>query len=273
LRDARESGFLDGMSELMDVIESALDAAGPILMRHYGALERIEKKGSIDLVTVADRESEAAIKQIVGARFPSHEVLAEESGAEYAGKEAGYRWVIDPLDGTTNFAHSFPVFSISIAVEHQGQVVAAGVENPYYRERFLAERGSGACLNRQPIRVSSTSALSESLLVSGFPYDRRQNIDRYLAFWREFTMRVHGILRLGSAAMDLCSVACGRLDGFWEEKLHPWDTAAGWLIVEEAGGRVTDFRGGSFSPYGKEILATNTRIHDECLEVLQSQYL
>lgn len=255
--------------ELMTVINRALDEAGAVLMKHYGTLERIEKKNSsINLVTVADREGEERIKAVIAEAFPFHEILAEESGADYTGKLSGWRWIVDPLDGTTNFAHSFPLFSISIAVEHAGEVVAAGVDCPFYRERFLAQKGEGATLNGRPIRVSRTASVSESLLVTGFPYDRRERVDHYLAAWRHVLMRAHGILRLGSAALDLCFVAAGRIDGFWEEKLSPWDMAAGWLILEEAGGRVTDHAGGPFSPYGQSILATNGAIHDECVRLL-----
>lgn len=257
----------------IDAIKGALDESGPILMKHYGALERIERKGTstIDLVTVADRESEAAIKRVLGDLYPNHQILAEESGADYDGKEVDYRWIIDPLDGTTNFSHSFPMFSISIAVEHKGEIVAAGVENPFYKERFLAEKGAGAFLNGTSIHVSKVGALEQSLMVTGFPYDRQKRVDHYLGIMGDFLQRVHGVLRLGSAALDLCSVACGRLEGFWEEKLSPWDTAAGFLLVEEAGGRVTNFKGGRFSPYGPELLATNGAIHEESLEVLKSR--
>lgn len=258
------------MPDLMQVLETALTEASEALMRHYGKLEGIENKGSaIDFVTVADRESEARIKQIIQSAFPWHQILAEESGEDYGGRTAEYRWIIDPLDGTTNFAHSFPLFSVSIAVESDGAIVAAGVENPFYRERFLAEKDGGATLNGKRIKVSSVPRLSESLLVTGFPYDRRERLQHYLGYWGDFLNRAHGILRLGSAALDLCCIACGRLEGFWEEKLHAWDTAAGWLIVEEAGGRVSNFEGGRFSPYGASLLATNSAIHDECLEVLR----
>lgn len=257
------------MNDLLPTLERALDEAGAILMRHYGALVAIEEKRSdIDLVTVADRESEARIKQIVTGAFPSHAILGEETGGDGARVAEGYRWLIDPLDGTTNFSHGFPQFAVSIAVEHRGQMVAAGVFNPYYGERYLAERGAGATLGGKRLGVSSTASLSKSLLVTGFPYDRRERIDHYLARWRAFLLQVHGVLRLGSAALDLCAVAAGRLDGFWEEHLGPWDTAAGWLIVEEAGGKVTDHRGGAFSPFGKETLATNGKIHEACLAVL-----
>ncbi|MBX7245816.1 MAG: inositol monophosphatase [Candidatus Sumerlaeaceae bacterium] len=260
------------MPEITTVLHQCLDEAGEILMKHYGKIESVDKKSDIDLVTIADRESEARIKAIITAAFPTHQILAEETGEDYTGKSDTYRWIIDPVDGTTNFAHSFPQFSVSIAVEHKGEIVAGGVLNPYYKERFFAERGSGATLNGAPICVSKVPQLSESLLVTGFPYDRSSRVDHYLSIVGDFMKRAHGILRLGSAALDLCAVACGRLEGFWEEKLHPWDTAAGWLIVEEAGGRVTNFTGGPFSPYAYQTLATNGRIHDDCLQVLAGRF-
>ena len=253
------------MSRLISTLGQALEDAGRVLMSHYGRLEKIEKKGDIDLVTAADRASEDCIKSVILRDYPDHAILAEEGG-EIPGSE--YQWVIDPLDGTTNFAHGFPLFSISIAVLLNGQPVAAGVLNPYYAECFLAEQGCGATLNGKPIHVSENCLLSESLIVSGFPYDRRERIDHYLAGWKTMLQRAQGVLRLGSAALDLCSVACGRLDAFWEEKLKSWDTAAGWLIVQEAGGRVTDFRNQPFAAGGPHILASNGLIHDECIETL-----
>lgn len=256
------------MKDIITVLETALDAAGDILMHHYGSLERVENKSEVDLVTVADRESEARIKQIIRDAFPDHGILAEESGEDYSGRRQDYRWIVDPLDGTTNFAHSFPLFSVSIGVECAGTLVAGGVLSPFYREKFLAERKCGATLNGRQIHVSKAHNLSNSLLVSGFPYDRRERMDYYLQYWKDLMQHVHGILRLGSAALDLCAVAAGRLDGFWEEKLHAWDTAAGTLIVEEAGGQVTDFKGAPYSPCDKQILATNGLIHSECLQVI-----
>ncbi|HEU4533495.1 MAG TPA: inositol monophosphatase family protein [Polyangiaceae bacterium] len=253
------------MAEIEAVLKATLDAAGAVLMRHYGAVDRVDEKGAIDLVTQADRESEAAVKALIREHFPDHAIVAEESGAEGAGS---VRWIIDPLDGTTNFAHSFPVFAVSIAVEVDGRAVAAGVENPFARERFLAFAGRGATLNGRGIRPSAAGSLARSLVASGFPYDRRERPDHYLAYWKAFLNQCHGVLRLGSAALDLCSVACGRLDAFWEERLQPWDTAAGALIVAEAGGRVTSYEGGSFRPGGPSVLASNGLVHDECVALL-----
>jgi myo-inositol-1(or 4)-monophosphatase len=253
---------------LIPVLQQCLDDAGAVLMKHYGRLESYNEKSNIDLVTAADVESEGVIKRIIGSAFPSHQILAEESGEDFGGKDADYRWIVDPLDGTTNFAHSCPIFSISIAVEKAGAVVAAGVRNPHTNETFLAEAGSGTTLNGSKINVSKTEKLSHSLMVTGFPYDRRKRLDHYLGICGKFLMHSHGLLRLGSAAMDLAFVAAGRLDGFWEENLNPWDTAAGWLLVEEAGGRVTNFGGAAYSPYNKAILATNGAIHQQCVDLI-----
>jgi myo-inositol-1(or 4)-monophosphatase len=257
------------MKALMPVLERALDEAGEILIRHRGALTSVEhKRSDIDLVTIADRESEACVRAIIAGCFPGHAILGEEDGGDRTPVADGYRWIVDPLDGTTNYAHGFPLFAVSIGVELRGQMVAAGVFNPFHRERYLAERGAGATLNGKKIKVSAAEQLSTSLLVTGFPYDRRERLEHYLAYWRAFLMRSQGVLRLGSAALDLCSVAAGRLDGFWEEHLGPWDSAAGWLMIEEAGGRITDHRGGPFSPFGSELLATNGKIHDACLALI-----
>ncbi|HEU4412597.1 MAG TPA: inositol monophosphatase family protein [Polyangiaceae bacterium] len=253
------------MAEIEPVLYAALDAAGAVLMRHYGAVDRVDEKGALDLVTQADRESEAAIKALLRGHFPDHAIVAEESGAEGEGR---VRWVVDPLDGTTNFAHSFPVFAVSIAVECDGRTVAAGVENPFSRERFLAFEGRGATLNGRRIRPSTEGALARALVASGFPYDRRERIDHYLAYWKAFLCRCHGVVRLGSAALDLCSVACGRLDAFWEEGLKPWDTAAGALIVAEAGGRVSGYGGGPYRPGDPSVLASNGLVHDACVALL-----
>jgi myo-inositol-1(or 4)-monophosphatase len=254
------------MHELLPILQEALQTAGGVLMKHYGALEKIERKGEIDLVTAADRESEAAIQKIIHGAFPAHGILAEESGRIAEGE---YMWIIDPLDGTTNFAHGFPLFSVSIGVLCGREPVVAGVYNPFYREQFLAERGAGAFLNGEPIHVSKVQTLRDSLMVTGFPYDRRERLDHYLAGWAGFLNRAQGVLRLGSAALDLCSIACGRLEGFWEEKLNAWDTSAGWLIVEEAGGKVTNFAGEPFDPFGPTLLATNGSVHEECVGVIR----
>jgi myo-inositol-1(or 4)-monophosphatase len=256
------------MIDIMKVLNTALDEGGAVLARHFGRLEQIDRKSETDLVTVADRESEAAIKRVIHDAFPTHQILGEESGEDYAGRTGDYRWIIDPLDGTTNYAHSMPMFAVSIGVERRGEIVAGGVLNPVSGERYLAEQGSGARLNGKPLRVSQVATLRDSLLVTGFPYDRRLRLAHYMDLFGRFLNAAQSVLRLGSASLDLCAVASGRLEGFWEEKLHAWDVAAGWLIVQEAGGRITDFAGRAATVYGVELLATNGLIHDECVKVL-----
>jgi myo-inositol-1(or 4)-monophosphatase len=256
------------MKDIMQVLNTALDEGGAVLANHFGRLDHIDRKSETDLVTVADRESEAAIKRVIHGTFPHHQILGEESGEDFTGRTAEYRWIVDPLDGTTNYAHGLPIFAVSIGVEHNGEIVAGGIFNPASGERFLGERGSGATLNGKPLRVSKVTALRDALLVTGFPYDRRLRLDHYMATFGRFLNRAQSVVRLGSASLDLCALAAGRLEGFWEEKLHAWDVAAGWLIVEEAGGRITDFAGKPASIYGIEILATNGLIHEECLQVL-----
>jgi myo-inositol-1(or 4)-monophosphatase len=253
----------------MDAFESAARLAaaraGVIVRERWHRQGPVEAKSTpIDLVTEVDRACEAAILEILTARFPSHSYLAEESGGRGDGE---HRWLIDPLDGTTNFAHGYPQVSISIALTRAGQTLLGVVYDPLREEWFVARRGDGAFVNERPLRVSASDRLATSLLASGFPYDRREHADFYLSFFKAFMLRAQGIRRAGSAALDLCWVAAGRVDGFWEWKLKPWDTAAGALIVEEAGGRVTDFRGGPFDPCADQTLASNGRIHEEMLEV------
>lgn len=252
----------------LHVVETALTRAKAVLLSHFGRIDHVERKGSdIDLVTVADKESERAILDVLAELAPDVAVLSEETPGSRAPAE-GLRFVVDPLDGTTNFSHGFPLFSVTVSLEEDGVPVVGGIDAPVLGERFLAVRGRGATRNGAPLRVSRAERLADALLVTGFPYDRRAHLDRYLHPWKGFLARAQGVLRLGSAALDLASVACGRLDGFWEEKLAPWDTSAGALLVREAGGRVTDFGGADFSPYAPSVLATNGAIHAECLEVL-----
>ncbi len=248
------------MSDIEDAALSAARAAGRI---HLKRLRRInvELKASnpIDLVTEADREAEGAISAILRRRFPTHSILAEEGAAETC--PAPHRWIVDPLDGTTNFAHGYPQFCVSIAYEEHGRVLIAVVYDALKKEMFSAARGKGARLNGKPIRVSRTAALSSSLLGTGFPYDRRSRPRFYLTFWEAFLLRCQGIRRTGSAALDLANVACGRIDGFWEFGLKPWDVAAGALLVREAGGRVTNMDGSPLDLAGGEIVASNGRFH------------
>lgn len=239
---------------------------GGVLMSHYGKISRIDKKGAIDLVTEADTKSERVIIETIRKVFTGHEILAEESGLSTGDEDQ--QWIIDPLDGTTNFAHQIGFFSISIAFSLKGEIVFGLVLNPMTRELFTAVRGKGASLNGRQIRVSSSKELSESFLVTGFPYNLRDYFDPLLMRFSRCLKAAQGVRRLGSAAIDLCFVACGRFDGFWEQNLKPWDTAAGVLIAREAGAMVTDFSNKPFTIYKKEIIATNGRIHKEMLSLL-----
>jgi myo-inositol-1(or 4)-monophosphatase len=232
--------------------------AGAILRAGWGQDHQPEFKGAIDLVTDFDRRSEEFLVGEIRRRFPAHAVLTEESGA-HAG--SGVRWILDPLDGTTNFAHNYPFFAVSVAAEAEGRVEAGCVYDPVRDELFAAQRGGGAALNGRPIRVSSIPELGRALLVTGFPYDVRQHPERVLPLFTAFLTEAQAIRRDGSAALNLCYLACGRFDGFWEAALAPWDMAAGALIVEEAGGTVTDYVGGPFRLEGREILASNGLIH------------
>jgi len=246
--------------------------AGALLMEYFHQHLKIEYKGDADLVTAADRASEKLIRERITQQWPSHDVLGEEQGLNDQGSD--YRWYVDPLDGTTNFAHGFPVFCVSMALEHRfaepqspgraGERVAAVIYDPTRDELFSAEKGSGAHLNGKPIHVSQIATLKESLLGTGFPsHKRHKNPNIY--FYHQITLRSHGVRRAGSAALDLCNVASGRLDGFWEFNLNPWDTAAGVLIIEEAGGKVTRFDGSPFAIDSRETVASNGLIHDALL--------
>jgi myo-inositol-1(or 4)-monophosphatase len=241
--------------------------AGALLRDRLGTRIDIGHKGSINLVTDVDLASEKLIRKAISTYYPRHEILAEEGGLSESNSE--YRWIVDPLDGTTNYAHGYPVFCVSIALEHQGEVVVGVVYDPMREELFAAERGGGAALNNRPIRVSKIEDLTQSILSTGFPYDIKTSKLTNLDHWANFAMNAQALRRDGAAALDLCYVACGRYDGFWELNLSPWDTAAGALIVAEAGGRVTDFGGGGFSNYKPEVVASNGLIHDRMIEVLK----
>lgn len=241
--------------------------AGEIQRERYGGELSVEYKGTIDLVTEVDRACEEAILQILRSRFPDHDVLAEESGSDRRGSR--YVWFVDPLDGTTNYAHAYPFFASSIALARDGELIAAAVYAPMRDELFTAERGQGARLNGAPLRTSSESRLIASLLVTGFPYDVHEHPEERLALFNHLVPRAQGIRRSGSAALDLCYVAAGRLDGFWEERLNPWDVLAGALLVEEAGGRVTRFDGSSLALRADQVVATNGPLHEAMLEELR----
>lgn len=243
-------------------------AAGQILLEKYGRIEKVTKKGDINLVTEADLASEALIIERIKTHHPRHAVLAEESGETVVvGGDKRWKWIIDPLDGTTNFAHSYPCFCVTLALEHDGEIVIGVTYDPTRNELFTAEKGQGASLNFKPIHVSTTPRLGDSLVVTGFPYDfkSREDFARHLT---EFLLGSRGVRRDGSAAIDMAYVACGRFDGFWEEGLSPWDVAAGYLMIREAGGRVTDYDGKEYSIYKPPIVASNGLIHEEMLTIL-----
>lgn len=253
----------------MTYLETAIDlcrAAGDILNYYADREKLVEFKGHANLVTIADKKSEELIIGGILNRYPSHSILAEESGTTQSG--ASVKWIIDPLDGTTNFAHGYPFYCVSIAVEEEGEVVCGAVYDPVRDEMFSAARGAGAYCNGERLRVSEVTRVSEALLITGFPYNFRERLETVMSQFGKFLVASQAVRRGGSAALDLCYVAGGRLDGFWELYLQPWDTAAGCVILEEAGGRVTDFKGSPFSIYMKEILASNGIIHDEMRAVL-----
>jgi myo-inositol-1(or 4)-monophosphatase len=231
--------------------------------------KQVELKGRANLVTVADKESEALIIRRIRERYPNHAILAEESGASGAGAADGGKWIIDPLDGTTNFAHQYPFFSVSIGFEQRGEVVCGAVYDPCRDEMFCGARGEGAFVNGGRLRVSDVERLASALLLTGFPYTVREKIHVAMSQFQAFMIESQALRRGGSAALDLCYTAQGRCDGFWEMELHPWDTAAGLVILEEAGGQVTDFSGRNFSVYANQILASNGRIHEEMIAVLR----
>jgi myo-inositol-1(or 4)-monophosphatase len=255
------------VQDLERVARDAATCAGAMLRARHGGVQQVAFKSEVDLVTAVDREAEALIVEAIRRAFPSHGIVAEES-TPAGSSRSGYCWYVDPIDGTTNFAHGFPHFAVSIAVEHDGEPLAAVVYDPMREELFTARRGEGARLNGRRIAVSSAPTLATALLATGFPYDRRQGAAFYLAFVEAALRRSRDVRRAGSAALDLCWVGCGRLDGFWEWKLQPWDTAAGRLVVDEAGGRVTTFSGAVHRLDGPETAASNGAIHDELLALL-----
>src|SRR5277367_3407212 len=244
--------FLPAMTEIAR-------EAGALLMEYFRQRVKVEYKGEADLVTVADRKSEALIRERISQHWPTHDILGEEGGLQDTG--SNYRWYVDPLDGTTNFAHGFPVFCVSMGLDYKGNRIAGVIYDPTRDELFAAEQGSGAYLNQQRIHVSKTASLAECLVATGFPSHKRHK-NPNIFFYHQITLHTHGVRRAGSAALDLCYVAAGRYDGFWEFNLNPWDTAAGVLIVEEAGGLVTRFNGEPFEINSRETLASNGIVHE-----------
>jgi myo-inositol-1(or 4)-monophosphatase len=253
---------------LRDAAVAMAREAGGIVRSGWGTIHAPERKGVIDLVTEFDRRSEQCLLDRIHARFPGDAVLAEESGVHAAAAPGGARWLVDPLDGTTNFAHNYPFFAVSVGVEVDGRLAAGAVYDPVRDEMFAAAAGQGATCNGEPIRTSRIATVGDALLVTGFPYSVRQHPETILPLFAAFLLRAQGVRRDGSAALNLCYLACGRFDGFWEGHLAPWDMAAGTLIVREAGGLVTAYDGGEFRLDGREILASNGLLHEEMKAIL-----
>jgi myo-inositol-1(or 4)-monophosphatase len=242
----------------LEMTLSAAREAGGVLRKGFGWQHSVRYKGEVDLVTEIDEEAEQVIREILLGAFPAYGMLAEEGGALVGEEDA--RWIVDPLDGTTNYAHGLPIFCVSIALQRAGKVVLGVVHDPMREETYVAERGGGATLNGEPIRVSETEELIQALIATGFPFDRAQMPESLDLFGR-FVAITRGMRRLGSTALDLCYVATGRLDGYYERGIWAWDIAAGGLILGEAGGKVTDYRGGMLDLEGREIVASNGRLH------------
>lgn len=260
---------LNQLQIFLDVATEAVLAAGAILQAYWGNLEAIEEKGRPgDLVTEADKAAEAAVLQILHRHVPDHKILAEESG-HLGNQESAYLWAIDPLDGTTNYAHQYPASAVSVGLMIDGVPQVGAIFDPFREELFRAAKGLGATRNRRPIRVSDTATLEKSLLVTGFAYDRRQTTDNNYAEFCHLTHLTQGVRRSGSAALDLAYVACGRLDGYWERGLSPWDIAAGIILVEEAGGTVTAYDRSPLNISSGRILATNGSLHISLSQALQ----
>jgi myo-inositol-1(or 4)-monophosphatase len=264
--EARGTIFTAG-ADYKHLAVSAARRAGDYLKKHLHSRHDVRFKGEIDIVTEADQQAERMIIAAIHEHYPEHDILAEESPATHTGSL--YRWIIDPLDGTTNYAHGYPVFCVSIALEWEGTCILGVVFNPMLEEMFVAEKGGGAFLNDEPIAVSETTELFRSLLATGFPYDIRLTKENNMNHFEAMVVKVQAIRRAGSAALDLAYVAAGRFDGFWELKLKPWDTAAGCLLVAEAGGMVSDLHGEAFTLTAPYVVASNGKIHGQILSVLR----
>lgn len=246
----------------------AVVRAGDLQMARFGQNIQIDKKGTIDLVTEVDLEVERMFRALIAERFPDHHILAEEFGGAVS-VPSGVCWVFDPIDGTANYAHGLPIFCASLALEIDGVPQVAAVYDPNHRELFSAERGGGAFLNGKPLRVSRAGHLVDAMLVTGFPYDVHERVDEIVGLFAAFVGKARAVRRLGSAAIDLCWVAAGRMDGFWESDLKPWDIAGGALIVAEASGLVSRLDGSAFTSRGGDVLASNGHLHDQMLAVIK----
>jgi len=261
------------MPSYLEISAEIAREAGALLATYFERRVAIEIKGEHDLVTEADRASEQLVIERLRSHFPSHSIVAEEGGGHTGSSE--FCWYVDPLDGTTNFAHGFPMYNVTMALEQSGELVAGVVFDPMRNEMFASERGSGAYLNNRRIRVSKAARLQDTLVATGFP-SRKRHLDVNIHFYFQVAMLTHGVRRAGSAALDLSYVACGRLDGFWEFGLNPWDMAAGILLVTEAGGKCSDMKGGPVNLRGPHVMADNGAVHEEMLElfgeVFRGQY-
>jgi len=258
------------MEDLKEVLLDATREAGKIILHHFNGVFKIAHKDGINnLVTEVDKLAENRIIEVIRASFPSHSIISEEVGELL--QKSDYQWIIDPIDGTVNFAHAIPLCCVSIGLMHKGELMLGAVYNPMMNELFFAEKGKGATLNGEPIKVSHKSNFKTAFLVTGFPYNWPDSSQHPIKVFERFVLEGLPVRRLGSAAIDLCWVACGRFDGFWEYNLQPWDVAAGYLIVLEAGGRITDFEGGQYDVFTKETLATNGLIHNNMLDLIKKQ--
>jgi myo-inositol-1(or 4)-monophosphatase len=253
----------------LEVAVAAAETAGEVLRSGFGREQTVKYKGKVDLVTEVDERAEAVIGEMLRGAFPGYGMLAEEGGRRLG--EGDSRWIVDPLDGTTNYAHGLPIFAVSIALERAGEVVLGVVHDPMRGETYVAERGGGATLNGEPIRVSDIDEPIRALLVTGFPYDR-SDMGTAVELFGRLTELTQGVRRLGAAALDLCYVAAGRLDAYYEKGLHAWDVAAGSLILKEAGGRITDYRGREVDLEGREIVASNGLLHPVLLEAIGADH-
>lgn len=254
--------------KLLEVAKEAAYEAGEIQLSFFGKKKEIfHKSNEFDLVTNADKQSEEKIMSIIHGHFPDHDILGEESGS-HGEHKSEYLWVVDPLDGTTNFAHNFPHFAVSIGLVKNGKILMGVVYDPCRNELFWAAEGTGAYINSEPVQVSKISDLRKSLLATGFPYFKERTLEENLVYFKEFLFNAQAVRRPGSAALDLCYVAAGRLDGFWELNLAPWDVTAGTCIVREAGGKVTNFNSEDFTPEIKNIVASNNIIHEQIKGIL-----
>jgi len=264
---------MEDLSKYKHVMFEAAEEAAKIQLQYFNTeIEIGRKRDYNDLVTEVDKKCEARIIEIINSYFPEHNLLGEEGGD--LNKKSDYVWIVDPIDGTVNYAHAVPIYCVSIALEIKGEIVLGIVYSAMTHEKFWAEMGKGAYLNDKKIAVSDIEFLKDGLLVTGFPYGSKENMDHCIDHFVNFIRMGLPIRRLGSAAMDICYLACGRFDGFWEVNLNAWDVAAGYLILNEAGGKLTDFKGGVYSIYSKQILATNgNTIHKEMIEILEKAYL